>query len=347
MRKALKRIRNLPRGKHLYFYVVNKIKHFTLRLTRSTKVTYPSTVMLELNNHCNLHCTTCPREYSYGQQMDKGYIALEQAEKIVDELWPYLDSIGLTGMGETFLFDKMERIVDYIKAKNQGIIITLSTNAMLSNFIELAAKVVGKVDIIHVSIDGLGATYELIRKGADFKIFDQNVSKLTKLCRGTETTIFLDMVVTKENYHQLSAMIPYCVEKGVRGFYHTTYNLGSVTNTDAGYYQFYHSPEFLSELRNLQKAEKEFPEVEITSWDYTGKKGFHKCFFPWGYFYICWNGYVTPCCAKPFPKELNFGNVFKTGVMAVINGRDFRKFRTMWQKNQTPDFCQKCHFVDL
>jgi radical SAM protein with 4Fe4S-binding SPASM domain len=347
LRKAIKRVRNLPRNKYLFLYLSNKLKHFAFRLTKSTKAAYPSTIMLELNNHCNLHCTTCPREYAYGQQMDKGYITLDQAKKVVDELWPYLDSIGLTGMGETFLFKEMEQIVDYIKAKNKGIIITLSTNAMLPDFIALAAKVIGKVDILHISIDGLGETYEKIRKGADFKTFDQNVAELARLCRGTETALSLDMVVTKENYHQLPDMIPYCAEKGVKGFYHTTYNLGSVTGTEAGYYQFYHSPEFTAEMRNLQRAGKKHPEVVVTSWDYKGRSGFKKCFFPWGYFYICWNGFVTPCCAKPFPKELNFGNVFAQGVMAVLNGREFRSFRARWQKNQTPDFCRKCHFIDL
>jgi radical SAM protein with 4Fe4S-binding SPASM domain len=347
LRKAIKRVRNLPRNKYLFLYLSNKLKHFAFRLTKSTKVAYPSTIMLELNNHCNLHCTTCPREYAYGQQMDKGYITLDQAKKVVDELWPYLDSIGLTGMGETFLFKEMEQIVDYIKAKNKGIIITLSTNAMLPDFIALAAKVIGKVDILHISIDGLGETYEKIRKGADFKTFDQNVAELARLCRGTETALSLDMVVTKENYHQLPDMIPYCAEKGVKGFYHTTYNLGSVTGTEAGYYQFYHSPEFTAEMRNLQRAGKKHPEVVVTSWDYKGRPGFKKCFFPWGYFYICWNGFVTPCCAKPFPKELNFGNVFENGVMAVLNGMAFRNFRIKWQKNQTPDFCQKCHFIDI
>jgi len=347
LHKALKRVTNLPRGKYLFLYLFNKSKHFYYRLIKSTKVAYPSTIMLELNNHCNLHCTTCPREYAYGKQMDKGYITLEQAQKVVDELWPYLDSIGLTGMGETFLFREMEQIVDYIRAKNKGIIITLSTNAMLPGFITLAKKVVGKVDIIHVSIDGLGETYEKIRIGANFEQFDRNVAELARLCRGTETTVFLDMVVTKENYHQLPAMIPYCREKGVRGFYHTTFNLSSVTDTDAEYYQFYHSPEFLEVLKKLKEAGKKYPEVEVTSWDYKGKNGFQKCFFPWDYFYICWDGYVTPCCAKPFPKELNFGNVFENGAMAVLNGKTFRKFRIMWQKNQTPDFCRKCHFIEL
>jgi len=56
---------------------------------------------------------------------------------------------------------------------------------------------------------------------------------------------------------------------------------------------------------------------------------------------------MTPCCAKPFPKELNFGNVFDTSLMECLNSEGYRRFREMWYRNETPDFCKKCHVVDL
>jgi len=71
LKKAIKRITNLPRGKYLFLYTANKIKQFYLKTIKSTKVAFPSTIMLELTNHCNLACTTCPRESRYGKEMDK------------------------------------------------------------------------------------------------------------------------------------------------------------------------------------------------------------------------------------------------------------------------------------
>src|SRR4030042_2536252 len=99
IKKAIKRISNLPRGKYLFKYLFNKVKHVFYKISKSTKVAYPSTVMLELTNYCNLACKTCPREYDYGKQMDKGNMDKKRAIIIIDELWPYLDSVGLTGMG--------------------------------------------------------------------------------------------------------------------------------------------------------------------------------------------------------------------------------------------------------
>jgi MoaA/NifB/PqqE/SkfB family radical SAM enzyme len=83
--------------------------------------------MLEVTNQCNLACITCPREYAYGDQMAKGFMDLEKMKKVVDDAFPYIDSIGLTGLGETFMYKKLPEIVDYIRRKNDGIIISVST----------------------------------------------------------------------------------------------------------------------------------------------------------------------------------------------------------------------------
>src|SRR6187402_3698611 len=98
---VLKRLRNLPGGTDFFRYSLNKGDHFYRKLTHSTKIAHPSTVMLELSAHCNLKCTICPREYGYGEEMDMGLMETRNAKKIIDELVPYADSIGLTGMGET------------------------------------------------------------------------------------------------------------------------------------------------------------------------------------------------------------------------------------------------------
>jgi len=39
--------------------------------------------------------------------------------------------------------------------------------------------------------------------------------------------------------------------------------------------------------------------------------------------------------------------VFDAGVMPVLNSGSFREFRQMWFNNETPDFCDKCHFIDI
>ncbi|MFO7370709.1 MAG: radical SAM protein [Bacteroidales bacterium] len=347
LRKALVRISYLPQNRNLLKYFINKVRHIIYKLTGSTRVAYPSTIMLELTNHCNLACTTCPREYDYGKAMDKGMIRMDQAKKIIDELWPYLDSIGLTGMGETFLYNEIEELVHYIKTKNKGIIISISTNAQLPGFIEKMSPLVNYIDTIQVSIDGLGDVYESIRKKADFNRLDENLRKLKSLCKGTGTDLMLNMVVTRENYFQMPALVGYAEEIGIDYLDFTLFNLASVTNTDRSYYSFYKSQEFLKVIEELNEVVRQAKQVMVTNKNFKTDNGFRKCPFPWTHFYICWNGYVAPCCAKPFPKELHFGNVFDNSVINVLNSSSYRNFREMWYANKTPGFCSKCHFIDI
>jgi radical SAM protein with 4Fe4S-binding SPASM domain len=347
LKKAIKRIANLPTGKYLLFYITNKIRHFYFKFTKSTTIAYPSTIMLELTNHCNLHCTTCPREYGYGKEMDKGNMQVDQAKRVIDEVWPYLDSIGLTGMGETFLYQEISQIADYIKFKNKGIIISVSTNAVLPDFIEKVSMVVNKIDTIQVSIDGLTTVYESIRKNACFEDLDKNLRLLVASCKNTQTMVMLNMVVTKENFIQMSDLVRYCEEIGVEYIDFTLFNLASVTSIDQSYYDFYKSTEFLNVISDMKAVADSCKGVTITNKNFTTENGFQKCPFPWTHFYVCWNGFITPCCAKPFPKEMNFGNVFDDSMMNILNSESYKHFRTLWFKNQTPDFCQKCHFIDI
>jgi len=347
LKKALKRIQYLPRNKYLFLYVGNKLKQIYYKLTNSHKVAFPSTVMLELTNHCNLACTTCPREYAYGKQMNTGLMDVQQAKKIIDELWPYLDSIGLTGMGETFMYNEIEEVVDYIKAKNKGIIISVSTNAVLPSFIKRATNIVNKIDTIQISIDGLNEVYEKIRLNATFNKLDENLKRLKYLCKGSETTLMLNMVVTKENYFQMPQLVDYADDIGIDYLDFTLFNLASVTNIDRSYYKFYKSKEFLNVLDLLEEKIKNKPDVYVTNRNFKTDNGFKKCNFPWSHFYVSWDGYVPPCCAKPFPKELNFGNVFNNSLMEVLNNKSMVDWRKMWYKNETPDFCDKCHLIDI
>jgi radical SAM protein with 4Fe4S-binding SPASM domain len=347
LKKAIRRVYYLPLSKSFPAYVMNKMNHFYLRITKATKVAYPSTIMLELTNHCNLACTICPREYEYGKDMDKGMMGMEQAKKIINEVYPYLDSIGLTGMGETFMYSELPEIVDYIKNKNKGIVISVSTNAVLPNFIDKVEKVINKIDTIQISIDGLNDVYNSIRKKSDFNILDKNIRLLSKMCKESSTDIMLNMVVTKENYMHMADLVIYAENCGINYLDFTLLNLASVTGIPNSYYDFYNSAEFLNAVADLETVMSDHRNVIVTNRNFKTDNGFINCPFPWTHFYISQDGYIPPCCAKPFPKEKNFGNINKDKLIDILNNKDFRDWRLLWYENKTPGFCQKCHFVNL
>lgn len=237
--KAAKRIKNLPRGINLFRYTSNKIKSAFFANRKSLSVAYPSSIMIELTNHCNIKCITCAREYAFGEMMDKGFMDFEKFKKIIDEVHPYVDSIGLTGLGETFLYKYFTAAVGYIRNKSKGIIISCSINAHLKTSVEISKGVINKIDTIQISIDGIGEVYNTVRRKADFNFFLDNVKQIVALAKDSSTDIMFNMVVLKENYHQMSDMLKFANELGVQYLNIIPMNIVSRTDLDISYYNFF------------------------------------------------------------------------------------------------------------
>ena len=286
----------------------------------------------------------CPREYEYGKAMDVGFMPIEKFKKIVDEIYPYLDSIGLTGLGETLLYPQLLEAVRYIKSKKKSIIITISTNAHFKNFKEKIEPILPYIDNIQFSIDGIGSTYEQIRTGASFVEVNDNIQ--FTVSKGKDITFMLNCVVVPENHYQMKEIIEYANKLHI---YYVNFNCASIAsapNISRDYYNFFKSEEFLASTHEVQALAKQYKHMEITGPNYPDKGTFRDCIFPWEYPYITWDGFYVPCCGKPFPKLLNFGNVFEKGVMEVLNGPKAQSFRKLWQKNTPPAFCHNCQLID-
>ncbi len=347
LRNIIKRIKKLPRGSDFFRYVKNKAKSAHLKLTKKLEVAYPSTIMIEVTNHCNLHCITCAREYHYGDSMDKGFIELDLLKSIVNQAYPYIDSIGLTGLGEPLLYKQLPEALEYIKAKSDGIFTSISTNANLKNTVEIIENVGHNINTLQISIDGIDDIYESVRKNSDYQLFIDNVVKILEISTRLDFDVIFNFVVVKENFHQMSDILRLGKKLGIKHINYTLFNLASVTDIKLEYYKIFHSDEFLTKLFQTKELAKTTNGMEITYWDYKSEQGFKKCGFPWNHFYITWDGFLVPCCAKPFPKEKYFGNLNSTPFIDCLNSVSFQKFRQLWFDNKTPSFCRKCHFIDL
>jgi radical SAM protein with 4Fe4S-binding SPASM domain len=347
LQKALQRLKNLPGGYNLFLYSKNKLYSFILRKIKSCKVAYPSNIMLEVTNKCNLRCVTCARGYKYGTEMSQGSMDFDSLKKIIDECYPYLDSIGLTGLGETFLYNHIVEAVDYIKNKNKGIIISCSINAHLKNSAEIAGKLINKVDTIQISIDGIGDVYNKVRINADYDFFIDKVKQISELSRNSTTDLMFNMVVLKDNFHQMSEIVNLANDLDIKYLNVVPMNLVSITDIDKSYYEFYGSKEFKREFERAKQTAQKYPSFEFTSYDFNARSHFHNCRFVWNYFYISWDGFLPPCCAKPFPKELNFGNVFENGLLTSLNSLKYQEFRKLWYQDRSPQFCNNCFHTDL
>lgn len=345
---AMKMLRNKRLNGDLLRYVTNRIRSACLNPHKQLVLPFPTGVMLELGNRCNLHCVICPREYRYGKQMDQGFMPLERAYKVIDELYPYLDSIGLTGLGETLLYPHLLEVVQYIKKKNKSIIITISTNANFVGCVDKIKPLLPYLDNVQFSVDGIGPVYEQVRPNTHFEDIAENIRQIVNL--GKKDTIFMvNTVITRENYTDLPKVVEFADSLGIQYVNFNRINLASIPEFDRKEYTaFFHSEPYKKLLQKFAILQQSHSGVTFSEETKEGSGSFQDCTFAWYHQYITWDGYMVPCCAKPFPKEMNFGNVFTDGgVMNVLNGNKYLAWRRLWQLNKTPAFCNSCNNICL
>lgn len=351
-RRLLKKvIRGLRPDRNSLRFLSNHIRWMAFNREKRVCVPKPTNLMLELSARCNLHCVMCAREFKYGKEMDQGFMPLDRAKEIVGQLYPYLTSIGLTGLGETFLYPHLEEICRYIKEKRENIIITMSTNAHFKGFMEKLERCVQFIDNLQISLDGVGKVYERIRPDTDFDFIRSNITAAASLCKKNNVELKLNFVITPWNYTDMKNVIDFAA--GLDGIGSIEFNpMNIASNPDVGrdFYSFYESDAYQNACSSAIEYAKNIGEgkrMEISMLHFN-KPNFHQCPYPWEHFYITWNGYLVPCCGKPFPKLLNFGNAFDAeNIMDIINSDKSRQFRSQWQQGNAPAFCSNCQFVDF
>jgi radical SAM protein with 4Fe4S-binding SPASM domain len=343
VKMALRKLVYLPKGADLFRYAGNRAQYYIHNKRMNPEVKRPISFMIELTNHCQLKCIICAREHEFGSEMRVGHMDFEQFKRLIDENYVYLDRIGLTGLGETLLYPKIVEAVDYINRKNKGLLIFLSTNAYQRNAPDIVREIAGKIDTLQISLDGIGPTFEQIRKKSKYDRYYSNLEKISELNHKSRMSVKFNMVVFRENYREMEMVIEMAKNLGVQEIYFNTFNLVA-NQLNLSEYDFYESEEFRNAFQQALSKADDYG-IYVDHHDLYGPKGFRYCGYPWDDFYITWDGYSVPCCAKPFPKELNFGNVFTDGMMPVLNSPEYQQFRMLSRENETPEFCKRCHKI--
>ncbi|MBN1130155.1 MAG: SPASM domain-containing protein [Chitinispirillaceae bacterium] len=344
LRQIIRRLSRIPLGIDGIRYLANHARLLLHARRRSLILPYPNALMLEITNYCQLHCVTCAREHRFGRDMNRGNMDIVKAKAILDEAGVYLDKIALTGLGEPFLYPYLVDLVNYIHGINSGILLFISTNAQAENTLPLFETIAPMIATLQISIDGVADTFAMIRKNADFLLFEETVSGIMKISRREKVEVKLNMVVFEKNYTDMKSVVLFAHTHGISEVYFNSLNLVSHAPLKADY-SFYSSDAFTGELREARRLASHHG-IALVYPNMTKKNRFATCPYPWKNFSISWDGYLVPCCAKPFPKELHFGNVFEEGLLAAINSDKSQWFRKRAIRNAPPDFCLGCHHVE-
>lgn len=144
-----------------------------------TASSFPSRVILELTNRCNLSCVMCPRKYS---KTKSGFLDYDLFKKVINEISIH-DGVGLVPFfrGESLLHPDFIGMLQYITSKKITPV-QLSTNGILLGDKMSDAILDSSVNFISFSLDGSDeATYNMVRIGGDFTLAVKNIRRfLTK-----------------------------------------------------------------------------------------------------------------------------------------------------------------------
>jgi organic radical activating enzyme len=167
---------HLNRGKgHLPRYMWNRVKwHYFPRW--NVVPSFPDHVDIELSSACDMRCPMCyTTTQEFKDRVPKKLMDLALFKKIVDECVAHgVYSIRLSFRGEPFLNKHIVEMTRYAKERGIKEVSTL-TNGLRLNPEMFEEMIDAGLDWLTISFDGMGETYNRIRKPAKF---DEAVAKI-------------------------------------------------------------------------------------------------------------------------------------------------------------------------
>ena len=309
----------------------------------------PHKIQIEHTTSCNFKCITCSRTtWSNANPMDPRLnknMTLDQFKAIHQKI-PTLREVQMQGMGETFLNPHLKDILDYCKANR--IAVTTTTNASLMDK-NSNLSLIGAFKSIFFSMDSATArNFAEIRVGGQLNRTIENIGRAVqeKKKHNYKTVICINSVITHLNYTEIPAMVEIARNLGVDkiGFVEVEHWM---TPGEKGYDaedKFINSARVKSiEIKKIideQKAKYSSKKFEIS---HLGPEKIKpRCTWPFTSAFITAEGYVTPCCIRPDPTVINFGNINEKSFEEIWNSPQYVDFRKSMAAGESNPICDNC-----
>jgi MoaA/NifB/PqqE/SkfB family radical SAM enzyme len=336
---------------------------FDLTLRTRSAPDLPRQIYVEVTNHCNSLCVSCPLTYDHFLPFEpKHHLSWDDFRRLVDQL-PVIERAVLHGIGEPLLNRELPRFVAHLKER--GAYVLFNTNGVLLDEKRGGALVAAGLDELRVSIDAV--TPELYARLRGVDALPRIVANLTAFVRrhgaSHSPRVSLWLVGMRENLHQLPDFVRLGAAIGVPEVYLQRlvyFGDGTRIADDATMVQeqSLYAALAATEQRLILESEQLACELGLkfqasgatTPHESVGVKGDHPwqgCMRPWILMYITANGTALPCCIAPFAASefpsIVLGNVLAAPLADVWNGERYQALRgAVLSEAPAPWPCQNC-----
>ena len=293
-----------------YFSIINDDDH-------KIKTEYPTTVILELVNRCDLQCVMCYQ--GFRNDAEKFTVDETMLDKIFDDFKKNKLSALMLTASEPLLYKHFDKVLK--RAEEAEIMdVFIFTNGNLLNEKNSRLILNSCVTRLFISIDAATEeTYNKIRIPVSKRLLEKNrlkkvennVKNFIKLRNDLNKRLPLtrvSFVALKENTHELEL--------------------------------------FKSKWENIVDSVEIQRETSIKVYDkiknYRGDKlKNYNCNRPWADIAIYSNGLVGPCC-NLVGRKIPIGNVKDNPIKEIWNGPKMSELRNGFLKNKPNEVCKSC-----
>lgn len=281
------------------------------------KKEFPSQIIVDVNNKCNLSCVHCPQ--SNKADFEKhNYLDVSLNMKMVDEVRNYgkdfTQHIRYTANGEPFLHPNLIEMINEATT-NSNTFVSVTTNGTLLNEDKIVELLDTGVNLIDISIDAYyEETYKKIRINGLHNVVNQNVKKLLKYnnLNKKQTKIIVSFVEQEINKDEVELFKNYWETQGVDNV------VIRRLHTAAGYQNT------LTPIGLNNKMRR-------------------PCVYPWERIILNSEGFLQ-YCPNCFDNSTNIIDYKKTTIHEIWKSNFYDKLRKGHINNKfdNGDFCKKC-----
>jgi len=298
--------------------MLNLIKSEASFMTGAIKLnSFPSNLIFETGNICNLRCTLCPT--GQGKPgLPKGMLSFQIFKHVLNELEKYLITVEFGNWGEPLLNPELPRMIRYAKYRNICVILDTNFNVPREIIYQL---MLSKPNKIHISLEGASQqSVEKYQQGNNFKKVLSNLRYAQQLNSKLDLGVQIKwgFTVNKFNEFEIPTARKICRELGIK------LSLGAIRCDTS-------SEVFMNPTQQYQNVKEWLPKNQkFSMYDYFRRRRKfiprNGCSFLWNYSVINWDGSVFPCCII-YEHKFNFGNLIAKSFKEIWNNQMYKSSR--------------------